>query len=70
MLPIQSLLGTKWKVNELFIVEHIYEISSVIEDGDEVKYGMSRYDLDGGMVKGLVVVNARQLRQIFLQEPQ
>lgn len=67
MLPIASLLGTTWIVNELFYVEHTYEIVSVIEEDGETKYGMSKLDLDGGIVKGLVVVSARQLHQIFLQ---
>lgn len=66
MLPIASLLGTTWIVNELFYVEHTYEIVSVVDDG-ETKYGMSKIDLDGGIVKGLVVVTARRLHQIFLQ---
>lgn len=63
-----SLLGTTWAVNELFVKEHTYVIVSSVEGADGTKYGMSKYDLEGALVKGLVVVNARQLRQIFLQE--
>lgn len=60
-------LGTKWMVNELFVKEHTFVIISVSQrDGKPVTFGLEKYDLNGTLVKGLVHVTPRQMRQVFL----
>lgn len=59
-------IGTTWMVNELFVKEHTFVIVSEIEQAGETKFGLQKYDLNGEMIKGLVLATPRQMRQVFL----
>ncbi|MNN42476.1 hypothetical protein D3C81_1566600 [compost metagenome] len=59
-------LGTAWQVNELFVKEHTFVIVSEVVHEGETKFGLQKYDLEGEMIKGLVLATPRQMRQVFL----
>lgn len=59
-------IGTTWMVNELFVKEHTFVIVSEVEQNGETKFGLQKYDLNGVMIKGLVLATPRQMRQVFL----